>query len=46
MKRRLTFTRLLIITVIVLVSLGAYIVGQTVDFEEVLNPAQLVEVLR
>jgi len=46
MKRRLTFTRLLIITVIVLVLLGAYIVGQSVDFEEVLNPAQLVEVLR
>ena len=45
MKNRFTVTQLLVITVIVLTLIGTYIVVQAVDFEEVLNPARLVEAL-
>jgi uncharacterized membrane protein YdjX (TVP38/TMEM64 family) len=46
MKNRFTFTQLLILAVIALALFGTYLVGRSVDFEEVFQPSRLVEMLR
>lgn len=46
MKPRFTITQVLIVAAIALALFGAYLVGRSVDFEEALNPARIVEVLR